>query len=235
MVTPILMWLVFLGQHHTAHHSLARRVGWNLCRMTVFICSYTSVFRIATPPLWSLATWLSQDTFSEHVRGPRCDCVRNTSESGTSCSLDPFARPFKPLNIGALWGMPSCVCPHTTFWSWIRHHCWFLSTVVWERESSGRATLRRVWVWGRHLPLLTAPCQWIACAPQPLLLSISKCTLRFTRRIQYHVRVPVLWIWMLSSELKSQVDLAFTMLKKTSWSCSTHRNHMSNNSLFTTY
>jgi len=36
---------------------------------------------------------------------------------------------------------------------------------------------------------------WIADAPKPLLLSISKCTLHPTRCIPYHVRVPVLWTW----------------------------------------
>ena len=96
------------------------------------------------------------------------------------------------FHIGAIRSIPSCVRPHTMFWSWSRHHCWIPSTVVWEQESSGRATLRSVCLWGWRLPLWTAT--RIAGALKPLLLSISRCTLRSTCCIQHHVHVPVLWI-----------------------------------------
>jgi len=118
-----------------------------------------------------------------------------SASPGRSVVSSPSHALFKlgtSFHIGALRSIPSCVRPHTTFWSWSRHHCWFSSTVVWERKSSGQATLRRVCLWGWHLPLWTAT--WIAGVLQPQLLSISKCTLRSTRRIQHHVCVPVLWI-----------------------------------------
>jgi len=97
------------------------------------------------------------------------------------------------FDIGALPDMPCRAGTHATFWSRCRHHCWFPSTAAWERESSGRATLRGVFLWGWRLPLLTAT--WIAGALKPLLLSISNCNLRSTRCIPYHVCVPVLWSW----------------------------------------
>jgi len=65
--------------------------------------------------------------------------------------------------------------------------------LYWERESSEQATLRRVFLWGWHLPLWIAT--WISDVLKPLLLSISMCSLRSTRRMPYHVRVPVLWTW----------------------------------------
>jgi len=154
-------------------------------------------FQMWDPPSLVFSYMALTRHFLRDIHSPRWDCVRTTSESGTPCSLSPCARPFHrrcletSLHIGALQSKPYRARPHTTFWSWCTHHCWFPSIVVSQRETSGWTTLRRVCLWGWHLPLLTATS--IAGALKPLLLSISKCTLRSTRSIEYYVRVPVLW------------------------------------------
>jgi len=77
---------------------------------------------------------------------------------------------------GALWSILSFVLSRTTFWNWSRLHCWFPSTVVWARQSSGRANLRRESLWRRQMPVKSAT--WSTGAHQSLLPPISKWTLR---------------------------------------------------------
>jgi len=75
-------------------------------------------------------------------------------------------------HISALRNIPCCGGPHSSFSRQCRRHCWFPSTVAWERDFSVRSILQRIRIWGSQLPLLFAT--WIARDLKPLLLSISE-------------------------------------------------------------
>ena len=53
----------------------------------------TSIFRGRTPPSW--VTWLSPDTFSEYIHGPRWDGVWNTGKDNVPSR--PLRTPFSSL------------------------------------------------------------------------------------------------------------------------------------------
>jgi len=99
--------------------------------------------------------------------------------------------------------------------------------------TSGRATLRQVFLWGWLLPLLIAT--WIAGALKPLLFSISKCSLRSTRcRIPYHVRVPV-FEFEVGFGLKVPGVSSLHHVEEDHLVLSHAQQHKSNKSLFTPY
>ena len=134
------------------------------------VCVYFHTEVRLPPGICFWVTWLSPDTFSNIY---------------TAHVVTVFEIPARATC--ALQNIPCLDGPYTTmFW---RRHCWFSSTVAWERDFSVRATPQRSFVWGCHLPLLFAT--WITRALKPLLLSFSKCSLCSTRRIPHHV----LWTW----------------------------------------
>jgi len=102
----------------------------------------TPMFSKLWPLLSSLQWHGSHQTLSQSLYTAHVGTVLGISASpGRPVVSTPFKH-CTSFHIGALQSIPPCVRSYTTFWSWSRHHCWFPSTVVWQANSLGLATLR---------------------------------------------------------------------------------------------
>jgi len=97
VVTPILLRLDVLGKPY--YVTPADGARWVKCVQYECIRVFTHLcFQRCDPPIRSWVSWLSPDTFSEYIHGPRWDNVRNTRKDDVPSR--PLRTPFSSLALG---------------------------------------------------------------------------------------------------------------------------------------